>query len=1024
MLARKTLLIFATGIFVAGGPCGAFANDWSDYIWNGGLARDGGPAGLKITTEAAKDLGVNLGHVGNIGYPLAALNLVAGTVSRMERFHIGGLQAFGEQLAISGPAFGFGIVAAGVAATACAASLVCGVAVVAGGAAVSFAMSKSTETLLNMADDVEQRERQRQRDQLQAQKSTQEWQEQRKAQLAQKKQNTAVQANNSTPPNAALPSKPNGTTAPASQVQPPTISTSPSAPSPSSATSTPAHANLPTDQFLRAVMNDPKRPLEDRQWAARALRDTPTFREITAIGLGGTQALSSPNSTRLGTQSTYPNVPSSADAFLRAVMNDPKRPLEDRQWAARALRDTPTFREITAIGLGKNPGNAGQSGAVPRVPAPAPYVYSRPAQVAGSARNAPNPSSARPLTTPVYAASRTSYAGFPVRAPGGISLSRAAAMRMALDIDLEGASFSDGQIVFAGRSSNRQTIDAGLFLTALRAACEQGDPYFSLDADDGKAWIEDGNRAAQELWDRISNGLSSRRSGPAIQAFSARRDYPQLWSTISQKYPNLKTRLVFHPEWLRQTRFGEILYVADVLLKELAGGVPALPASRGLRAGAIERYVSADERRLLRTLQNQSFDSRSVRLWFDFLPQTEDGSRGTSTISSRQGRLAADGNILDLSAVHPKMFVRIHDLATHQDLPGHDPDLDALSEDINVRTEVYANAYNELRALTDVFRAYVAAIKIVQQERRICDSVTLAALPLLPSEKASSVMPEYHPSELFLTVAMRPGNQYSLVQVSSTNGGVSVRGKAFVRQELAAGMQTPVIRDMKQELTGGARGPTWKGSSGRQFIALTVDAFDPTGIDLAVPTKSATIEEVSLVSDYGPPINRRVAETALPYALISRDAYREEWTHIDGDTRRISDWKIVFANAGYSEGQIKLIEATGFFAAIYASERTKAVTIAYRGVSLSNDLGIGVLARLGNLDIQYKAAADLAWTIKLGLPANSITLTGHDLGGELAVFAGEQSGIPQVVTFNATAPLFTKSLNPAWINVGWVERRP
>jgi hypothetical protein len=51
--------------------------------------------------------------------------------------------------------------------------------------------------------------------------------------------------------------------------------------------------------------------------------------------------------------------PSSADSFLRAVMNDPKRSLSDRQSAAQALSDTTTFREIAAIALGKDLGASG-----------------------------------------------------------------------------------------------------------------------------------------------------------------------------------------------------------------------------------------------------------------------------------------------------------------------------------------------------------------------------------------------------------------------------------------------------------------------------------------------------------------------------------------------------------------------------------------------------------------------------------------------------------------------------------------
>ena len=51
-----------------------------------------------------------------------------------------------------------------------------------------------------------------------------------------------------------------------------------------------------------------------------------------------------------------------------------------------------------------------------------------------------------------------------------------------------------------------------------------------------------------------------------------------------RSHPNFKAQLVFRPEWLRQTRFGEILYKGDLLLKELSEGVPLLGATE-LRAG-------------------------------------------------------------------------------------------------------------------------------------------------------------------------------------------------------------------------------------------------------------------------------------------------------------------------------------------------------------------------------------------------------------------------------------------------------
>lgn len=75
--------------------------------------------------------------------------------------------------------------------------------------------------------------------------------------------------------------------------------------------------------------------------------------------------------------------------------------------------------------------------------------------------------------------------------PGEISLAKAAAERMPLDISLDGAYYSAGNIVFSGRDS-KESIDAGLLLTAMRAACENEDLYFSLDPENGPAWLKEG----------------------------------------------------------------------------------------------------------------------------------------------------------------------------------------------------------------------------------------------------------------------------------------------------------------------------------------------------------------------------------------------------------------------------------------------------------------------------------------------------------------------------------------------------
>src|SRR5262249_945884 len=91
--------------------------------------------------------------------------------------------------------------------------------------------------------------------------------------------------------------------------------------------------------------------------------------------------------------------------------------------------------------------------------------------------------------------------------PGGISLSRAAAERMRLNLSLEGAFVRNGRIVLSGKNNAEATLDAALFLTGLRATCQNRDPYFSLDPDDVSAWLHDTKQAGQEFFAHIRDDI-------------------------------------------------------------------------------------------------------------------------------------------------------------------------------------------------------------------------------------------------------------------------------------------------------------------------------------------------------------------------------------------------------------------------------------------------------------------------------------------------------------------------------------
>jgi hypothetical protein len=460
-----------------------------------------------------------------------------------------------------------------------------------------------------------------------------------------------------------------------------------------------------------------------------------------------------------------------------------------------------------------------------------------------------------PIETPNVGAARAVT-------PGGISLSRAAADRMPLEIALDASALSDGKIVLSGRASKTR-MDAALFLTALRAACDDRDPYFSLDPDDGTLWSQQGEQASNEFWERIEKDYPSntparaRKPGVNIRTVSATQDYPGIWHDISPHYPNFRAKLVFYPEWLRQTRLGEVLYKADVLLKELSSGVSILVPGK-LRASAIPGYLSADVEYAAKSLLAGTRDQLAVRpkwrgsrLWFEIAPSElpttimneattpppSDNPALRSLLQSKGLIRSADqsvhnasffmrhGSVFDLSQVNPIMFVRVHDHATNKDLSDHDPRLDGLAADVSTRFDQYAQYYDELGLLREVFRAYIAARKITEANDRLCG--TLDAMPLLDSEKLAARLPDYHPSELFVTIASYStvsGNrsQTQFVKASSMSGGVSIAGQKFAETAMRDG-ETTITRAVEIALAGVDFDEPDRIESDRKFISFIVD---------------------------------------------------------------------------------------------------------------------------------------------------------------------------------------------------------
>jgi len=510
-----------------------------------------------------------------------------------------------------------------------------------------------------------------------------------------------------------------------------------------------------------------------------------------------------------------------------------------------------------------------------------------------------NPSRVASIQTAPAAAYVAPQSTFAAARPGGISLSKAAAERMPFNFSIEGASVNNGRIVLSGRSSSDSSIDAALFLTALRATCEGRDPYFSLDPDDIALWLQESEKGGEEFFEHIKKDTTwslqkrATRNSSSILNFrtiSASQSYPAYWTSLLAKYPHLRSRLVFAPEWLRHTRFGEILYRADVLLKELAGGVSLLGAPQ-LRASKIDDYLSATQiasaRRLLYKYHNLPDRKASVaggRIWYDLSETSDVAAEGPESIPAVSSELhtllqtrhllrdnpasaifpvslqQSDGS-LDISDVFPRMYVRVRDPVTLRDGAGSLPGVNELVAAANRSPHKYAAAYKEYRALVEVFRAYVAAVHARRTEPRLC-----AKLPkdLLDAERLSTALPEYHSTDLALTIGWyeySDGRFRRAIGVTDAlfQGGVSVGATRLFGQIAPSGSDTPILRELKAESTKMYEAPTWTGDSGRQFVAFTFD-------DVAASVPPVRPANVSLKEgqDFGPPVVPLAPRPAVP----------------------------------------------------------------------------------------------------------------------------------------------------------------
>ncbi len=135
-------------------------------------------------------------------------------------------------------------------------------------------------------------------------------------------------------------------------------------------------------------------------------------------------------------------------------------------------------------------------------------------------------------------------------------------------------------------------------------------------------------------------------------------------------------------------------------------------------------------------------------------------------------------------------------------------------------------------------------------------------------------------------------------------------------------------------------------------------------------------------------LDKAVIEQDSQLALLSKAAY--------GNSVLPSDWRIIDSYE---------LSSCGYYAVIYRNDNLNGKTVlVFRGTEISDirDWSNNVQNYLGFTSEQYKNAVDDALLVKDAL-GDQVIITGHSLGGGLAIAAGLATGL-ETVTFNPAAP--------------------
>jgi len=380
--------------------------------------------------------------------------------------------------------------------------------------------------------------------------------------------------------------------------------------------------------------------------------------------------------------------------------------------------------------------------------------------------------------------------------PGGILLSPEAAGKLGDGLTIDKVEYvpGSGEVRVTGNAST-MGLDADLLATTLRLAFGYDQiPYFSLEPHESwdDAWRASRQQAEKDIRERLRNDPSFAAAfQQAAFEVSDVKGHRQRIAYLDQLDPNLAADvsarmpmdmdLVFGPKWLRRTRLGEMLFLADMSIKELWYGASVWSAGPS-RALKVETHVppkfwkepNVAKEELERMLHQSIETSHMTRWWF-----------------TPGGQVGEEGNVLDLTQVQPVLQTeRIggtgkvsYDLDLGMGLKVHqeivydpfaplvnqeDPWSKSVVQEVNHHFNDYAREFPEWEALRQVFRAYVFAIWLVKHDpdmgRRL-----LAQLP--PPRMPDKPLPATWPDPQLLVVQMsEDGSALELSQTAICGG--------------------------------------------------------------------------------------------------------------------------------------------------------------------------------------------------------------------------------------------------------------